>query len=549
MQETTNTNSKPVIYLTPQQAKERFGVKEVYGAIIGKPSITKAQIAEIMHNYRNYIASYNSQVDNNNQKIEEYNVSVFVSVEQLKQHKLHKLDNELLQETYGHLSITEYNDKVELFNAQSPFPVALKKTHKKVKHATQEVFSAIVHKYASDIAKNNQRRELHKLNLQRELEPLSVASTSFCLKDDNGVKRLDYTPRSIKNHIYRLRDAGVLFGYEFHGANRPVEYHINAKILVVFDAKKKETLCTENQLFIISMVKNLPNRRVDTSTNNSKKEIKCDVDNSTPLELGTFLHFFKRNNLLLDHPESNNTQEKTRGRANNPISLQLQQQIEENEVFAENLRLHRYDDYSNAADLLRFTKEAESADCTMLKADFRQLLIQSALKAFAHCWKEKNIWVWPKTIDLFNDEYFKNPNGTIPSKPVLLYMYNNFMLRANWVFKQVKKGWQCQPPSTYFDPTRTTANEAGFGYTLKQLKKLEKEKINSENRKDKRLAAAMQRKKKNTAQQKVINAVKKYKKGLINYNQLINYIVSNETIPNYHLDHLSKYIEIEFKAK
>lgn len=120
------------------------------------------------------------------------------------------------------------------------------------------------------------------------------------------------------------------------------------------------------------------------------------------------------------------------------------------------------------------------------------------------------------------------------------------MLRAKFVFSQVKKGWQCQPPITYFDPTRTTAQEAGFAYTIKVLDKIKKKQAAAEKNKEKRNADAKKRKQNNLVQKFILKEVCKYRDNKINYNQLISNILSNKKIPQSNLKNLGKWIEYAY---
>src|SRR5690606_8552304 len=106
--------------------------------------------------------------------------------------------------------------------------------------------------------------------------------------------------RTIQNHVNRLIEAGVLFDHEFYGTNKPSHYHINAKILVVFDSHFKNLITFENQPFKYGIEKDLHYNEIVTRTNKNKKKITEIVNNQFPLKDDSIKLSLRSNNQNID---------------------------------------------------------------------------------------------------------------------------------------------------------------------------------------------------------------------------------------------------------
>ncbi|UOB18610.1 hypothetical protein [Abyssalbus ytuae] len=548
-----NQNNGGVVFLTKEAQRKHFQVKDIQGKIIGHPVIDKSQIREMMNNYRNYEQQFNNQLQALNIKVDEYNNNIVDFVQENNLAAEYVSDNEMFRYTYNHLSTKEYNQLVERANQTNKRFTIEKRSYKPLKQPHRDTFHAIIWKYGGDILRRNTKLTENGLSLSRQLEPVSIASNDFSLKDETGQQRINYSTKTIRNHVYRLREAGILFNYSFHGTKKAVNYHIHPDIFVIYDYKKRKSLTSENQLFIISIRKNFPDYNGNTSTRYSKEKIKEPVNNvnnaldkgDTPKNLAHHINSFLTKDFLQVHNSGNKDLKNTGAEKINIKTEFLRQLVEDENDLTRNLLQKEYSDYTENNHLSLF--EAESVSGSMTKEEFRELLLQEFIKLFSIAWKNEKIYCWDDTWQLLKDEFLLNPNNSIPSKTTLFYQYKNLRLRMRYVLGYLKRtDFKLQPPVTYFDPTRKTKREGGFEFTVNHLKKLQANESQRHQRKLKRAYSAKKRNRKLNDQEKLYKAVNRLIKNDINYNQLIDYVEKN--IPGM-LGMVPVYIQNQYATK
>ncbi|QHI35739.1 hypothetical protein IMCC3317_10870 [Kordia antarctica] len=518
--------------------------------------------AETMQRYRIYINTYNAKVPSLNKAVKEYNntVASFIQCYKLSQQTvIAQKDFEKLQTNdtqHKWLSILEYNALVETTNGGMLF--LKKKNHQEVKQPQESIFEVILWLYAKQLAELREHLKSLGSDVNVSFPKAQITSTAISNFKKQGEKRILYSSRTIRNHIHRLRKAGVLVKYQFKGSKKPVHYFINEAIFVFRDNRKS---VTENQQVSDLFRKKVPYNSVDTRTF-TKEIIKKvgNVDNhSHDKEVVSFAaenssknkNTYKNTTNDNHQKISNQNASKLSGGENfpkNELSEYLRNQILYKTVFLNALTAHHYDNYSFSSSNMTRRLDTESINGVMSKEEFRELLLQLFIKIAAPIWKGKNVYYgsWHKAYIQIDDEYLRNPNGSIPRKETLLYLFGFLVYRigrAKRFFKS-KKVYRIHFPCIYFDATRKLPSEGGFAYTVEWLKQYQKYQDLRATRKQLNAGKAGARRRQKTNEEKVRDQVKLYVKGKIALPQVYKYIETNKGIPNYFIGEVPRLLNL-----
>lgn len=526
--------------------------------IIQHQSIYLAQRREMLDKYRQYVQQYANNCDKLNKEVIAYNSKVIAHIEQTNNKDWAASVTASFKSDLGRCSIQQYNKEARERNLELAQPLIQLKKYVPVKKSTEHVFSMIIFKYGMQIDEKNKILLNCGATTTRALQKVKVNHHELANTVINDVYTLPYCKRTIHNHINRLVECGILFDYAFRGREKPVEYHVNSQILTLFCNKNKKTLTIENQLFKYNYGKKLHNNEIDTRAYKNKKEIIEPVKKHARIK-GTDTIGGVLNTMQLSQKSDNNesndestntrietsSEEQTRGANFSPkISEYLYGNLQDTQSLMQDLTQQHYENY-------RFTQrhqlEKEVYQGNLLKAEFRELLLQIFIKLAGPIYKNRtpNEGSWRKAWNIINDEFLLNPNGSIPSKPVLMYQFDNLVYRITYAKRFFNKFPDFNPlyPSQYFDPTRKQKKSGGFAYTIEVLKRREKSLENKEKQKAKQIEAAKQRNYKLKAIELVEKQVNKLKNGKITIMQLHDYVSDNAHIPQEVKKNLPKYIQ------
>ncbi|MBC8753985.1 hypothetical protein H2O64_04835 [Kordia sp. YSTF-M3] len=517
---------------------------------------------ETMQRYRIFINAYNATIPRLNKEVKEYNNRVLAYIQSNKtqqqavvaQQEFEDIEVNGIQNKW--LSTLDYNEQIEKTNGDK---LLLKKQkHLPVRQAQLGTFEIIVWLYSQQLIKL--RKQLQQLGsgVKVSFPKVQVTSTQVCNFTKNGEKRMLLKRDTIREHVHRLRQAGVFVQYQFKGSSMPVNYFINGAIFVFRDKRKG---FTDNQ-----QVKPFNNGKpldfsVDTRTF-TKEIIKKvgNVDNhSHDKEVFSFAaensskNKNRYKNTKEDKPQknSNDNEGKLGGGENfpkNELSEYLRGQILYKTVFLNALTEHQYDNYSFSASNMNRRLDTESISGVMSKEEFRELLLQLFIKIAAPIWKGKNVYYgsWHKAYIQIDDEYLRNPNGSIPRKETLLYLFGFLVYRIGRAkrFFNSKTTYRIHFPCIYFDATRKQPSEGGFAYTVEWLKQYQKYQDLRATRKQQAATKGGARRRQKTNEEKVRDQLKLYLKGTITLPQVYTYIERNKGIPDYFINEVPRLLNV-----
>jgi len=272
---------------------ENYPLKAVY------PSIPNQCMRATMDNYRKFVHQHNQKIALQNAEIQTFNEKVDDFIANNELNIVQEKFGELFQKKYGkhkkyiyqnpdtgedeirtqyefnlhsNKSIRAYNEQAETFCNDRGF-VVKKKELQPIKATTEQVFQQILFCYTMQMYQLN--KQYIKLGITREkslpkvdLHPEEIKHVN----KENGIKMLDLSSRTIKRHIDRLLDAGILQNYLFLGTNRPPKTHINPEILVYFDERGSKLKTIENQSFNQKIETKCPHSKENTRTNKKNKK-------------------------------------------------------------------------------------------------------------------------------------------------------------------------------------------------------------------------------------------------------------------------------------
>src|SRR5699024_4310186 len=104
-----------------------------------------------------------------------------------------------------------------------------------------------LHMYSVQLSQRNEINKKTNKNYKSSLPKVAVNSYHITTQERVGTLNLDVSTRTVRNHLYRLAEAGVLLEREFGGTNSPLKFKINPEILVILDDATRKNLNAENQ--------------------------------------------------------------------------------------------------------------------------------------------------------------------------------------------------------------------------------------------------------------------------------------------------------------
>lgn len=479
------------------------------------PILTTDNYKETLQNYRKFIASYNEEVKARNKEIRKYNARVKAN----RKHNPLKEDQEKALTMFLTMLAPiewkryEYNERIESYNNSAGSMIAEKKSILKVAFPTEQVFATILWHYNMQLYKRRDSRIKLNVFVASDLPHVQLHSGWIIRAKENGVKRLDVCNKTFYRHRDRLREAGVLTHYKFEGSSRAVKMLINPEILSITDNHSRKITRTENQSFTGSERTDCPHNNVSNSSSLNKYKIKANVDKhsserSSGKPLTSHLFYSTRNEgEQVDENSIRNTREQGEAK-NSPgaekragngektsLSDYLREKLEDKSDFGTNLAAGEYNKYTPIRiEIL----EKEAYRGTLDRDEFKELVLQDFFKTAAKLYKGSTPFVgsWIKAYNTWMAQKFLTPGGMASNKHVIVANLPELRYRLNWVRNFIKKNEEFNLlfPGEYFDPTRTTAKEGGFEFTVKKWKKHQAYLAKGATKKKKQSATAKRRK-------------------------------------------------------
>ena len=508
------------------------------------PAISIEAFSITMDNYRKYIACYNFKTNAENDLIDKHNANVRCFIRQNELNEIQKEFSTLFIKNKQSLKAREYNESVDDF-CKDYGMILYKKKIQTVKYATELVFQNLLHLYNSQLMKRNEQYMKLGVTAIRPIEEFKINSFLVTELKRNGINSLDLCTKTVRNHRQRLQECGVFVDYIFKGQNRPVEVHVNAEILTVLDLKTSKLTIAENQRLTSESEKVLPDNNENTRTVLNEYQKKENVKNiplfnkEFPLVTPSYLFFTRTPASKKQNPTEGAGAESVK--VLETLSEKLQNLILHPQEFAVNLANKEYNNYK-PVDIRYLFKEAYSG--TMLKEDFRELVIQDFFKSISKIYKNTTPFVgsWKKAIALYMQNKWIAFTGEAFNKASIVEDVQQMRWRAEWARKWfVKNEFPPLFPYDYFDMTRKTSKEVGFEYTKAKWGEHLQGKAKYEALKKKQEANAVRRKVVINYAKKCENEVNRFFKNKITMPQLFDYVEKN--LPVEYLEKLPEMIE------
>ena len=508
------------------------------------PAITMEAFSITMDNYRKYISGYNFQTNAENELIDKHNNNVRLFLRNNELTDVQKTFSVLFAKKNQSLKPRAFNQSVDDFCNEYGMIICKKKIQT-VKYATELVFQNLLHLYNSQLMKRNEQYMKLRVTAIRPLEEFKINSFLVTELKRNGVNSLALCTRTVRNHRQRLEECGVFVDYVFKGQNRPVELHINPEILTVLDLKTSKLTTSENQRFTLASEKVLPDNNESTRTSLNESQKKENVKNISlfkkefPSVTPSHLFFTRTPASKMQNP-TEVARAKT-VKIENTLSDKLQNLILHPQELAVNLANKEYNNYK-PIDIRYLFKEAYSG--TMLKEDFRQLVIQDFFKSISKIYKNSTPFAgsWKKAISLYMEYKWIAFTGEAFNKASIVDDIQQMRWRAEWARKWfVKNEFPPLFPFDYFDMTRKTAKEVGFEYTKIKWNEHLQGKAKYEAIKKKQECNAQRRKDAINHAKKCENEVNRFFKNKITLPQLFDYVEKN--LPASYFEKLPQMIE------
>ena len=446
------------------------------------PILTPEDFSKTKINYNRHIDKYNHQVDLENIKINTYNSKVASHRHKIEITRDMKIREMVWKEKNLDLDPEDYNREVEKYNQEYGLHIRKKVTRQKVKTATREYFMAFLFQYNAQLYKRKKfRSSPHiQLHIAGSLPKLDLYPNKVIESEYEGGKNLaTATVETIRNHRERLEEAGVLYGYEYHGSSRPLKIAFNEEILSITDNGKPKSAQNENQSFTEGQTKKVRHNNVSSSDHeleytqyrqkgvvaNAPTHEDCTGTSTSPPR--------KQGGKKIDGPgraEKNSEKKFLGAKTQNELSLVLISSLDDSTDLSRDLAAGKHDSYK-PLDLAIAKQEAYYG--TMHPQDFKELAIQDIFKFSASLFKDLDAHPgsWHNAYKIWLREKFKNFNGQLLKKDHLLEQWQKSIevLRAA-KRQQTKKGWQPSYPSRYFDPLRKEKCHNSFAYAYQNFR-------------------------------------------------------------------------------
>ncbi|MFV9549635.1 hypothetical protein [Algibacter sp. PT7-4] len=552
--------------------------------IVKHQSVHLNQRKEMLEKYRHYVQQYTNACPKWNKDVLEYNAKVHAHIAQTKNKDYAAQVTQTFKASIGKVSTETYNHQARLRNLELAQPLITLKKFTPVRKSSEHVFSMIIFKYAMQIEEKNNILLSCGATTTRAIQKVQINHYELANTIIDEVFTLPYCKRTIHNHVNRLVESGILFDYQFKGREKPVEYHLNPRILTLFCKKNRKSLKSENQLFNYAYEKSLHNNEIDTRTYINNKEIIEPVNKQSRIKETETLSGVLSKIQLSKKDNNQNNNGNTPQRMQNmydeskpgavnfasktalDIANYLNNAIEDRQhiiqKFSEghykNWRIYQKPPKTQLYLMVTMAHLEYEVDYgIMLKHDFFTILHQMLFKLCGTIYKKSN------SNGIFNyagpsyygykhlEKLLLNNNGTVPSKKVAFETFKALM----WRIKFAANYFKSKPINPlfindYLDPTRTTKKECGFAYTLefyKNHKNIQqwKQKVDNSTQKSEKIKS---RKHKMKAIELVEKQINKLKNGKITILQLHDYVSHNAHIPQIVKNKLPDYIKRAYSA-
>lgn len=446
------------------------------------PILTPEDFKQTKINYNKHIEAYNKKVDLENFEINSYNTKVIATCRDLKKTRDMRLREMVWKEKNRDLDPEDYNLEVEKYNEKYGYHIRKKVTRQKVKTATREFFMAFLFQYNAQLFNRKKFRSQPEIQVhvpgslpKLELFPNKVIDSKL-----EGAKNLaTATVETIRNHRERLEEAGVLYGYEYHGSTRPLKIAFNADILSITDNGIPNSAGNGNQSLREGQTKKVRHNKVSSSdpsleyTKNREKGVVANAptrQDCTGPSTGTPK---KQDGKNFDGPagrEKNSEKNFAGAKSQNELSKVLINSLDDQTDLAQELAAGKHNNYK-PLDLAIAKQEAYYG--TMHPKDFKELAIQDIFKFSSSLFKDLDVHpgAWQNAYKIWIREQFKNFNKQLLKKDHLLEQWQKSIdvLRAA-KRQQSNKGWMPTYPSRYFDPLRKEKCHNSFAYAYKNFR-------------------------------------------------------------------------------
>ncbi|MXN90178.1 hypothetical protein GR160_02980 [Flavobacterium sp. Sd200] len=498
------------------------------------PAIAGEAFARTMDNYRIYAAQYNFRTKAENELIDKHNAGVQIYKEnnQLAEYEKQIIAN--FRKRFAHLSTRDYNAEVD--KAGETFSRLLdKKRIQTLKYGTEMHFANWLHLYDAQLRRRNNEYRNLKVRTATPVQPLVTNSFHITNLKRNGELSIDVCTKTVRNHRYRLEEAGVFLDSTFIGRFLGVKVEINPDILVILDLATNKVASAENQPLNPDREKKLPKHYEATGTfseDYKKKEVaaQTSVDKVSPSSTS----FEISRSILAGTPRSKQTPDSPGGAAakkdekfEETLSHKLRALIIHPQQLALELAAGLHDSYQ-PIDVRLLYKEAMGGYLT--RAEFRELVIQDFFKNAAKLYRGQTVYAgaWKKAINYWMEHKFITFNGYHFQKANIIDDVSQLRWRLEHARKWfVRTGISTLYPSNYFDFTRKAAKEIGFEYTEKAWKrhvKYQEEKPEAKRRLEKNAKLRLET---IDYSKKFDAAVRRFLTNKITVNQLLDYVENN----------------------
>lgn len=422
------------------------------------PLIEPEQFKATLNRYRYHIDNYNKNVEKYNSPFRHRNESVLPISSKVFDRVA------MFNRRTADLDLHEFNKEAMKFN--NNYGNYIKYKYKaSVKSNSILFFESVLHMFATQL---QHLKLIHKKTDKKHksaLPKVYVNSYYVTTQERAGVRNLNVSIRTVRNHLDRLEEAGVLLNREYRGTKRPLCFTINPDIIVVIDDEYRKSLSSDNQAFISPKRKELQHIKDTTiDINNNKK--KESVNNSLSRDFAS--QSLKDLIYKSTKPQVDDKQDRKQKIAQKS-SAKILNILDRTQILAEKLANGEYNHYVpiKSTDLRRFISDPNLTD-----EDYREIIIQDFVKSSAQLWKDKqgSIGSWYEALrHIYNSYGTTNFAGKAITRNAMynwiMQMRHRLNYAINWFNKRDWDGvWY---PNIYFDPLRILPTDVCFAYTEK----------------------------------------------------------------------------------
>ncbi|MFL0106592.1 hypothetical protein, partial [Tenacibaculum maritimum] len=207
-----------------------------YYSYLNYPFIGIAEQKHTLINFKKYKEEYNIKIRKENAENCIYNTENVKEDSNLTNSE--KILKEKFIEDYSHLNTWEYNKKVEFENENLENAIFKKIKLQPLRQAHVNTFRTLLYFYVGQLKLRNSEllnKGLPTRVKKTELPSLLINKRNVKIHKIDGFRELDYSERTIYNHINRLLEAGVFNSYRFYWHKMPTSVQFNREILVISD--------------------------------------------------------------------------------------------------------------------------------------------------------------------------------------------------------------------------------------------------------------------------------------------------------------------------